>query len=802
MNLINNIETYINFAFLNEPYASAFLRKLTIKNINILYDAGIKNIYIYINDIIYEKVILDEIDMELIDSKMLDLYLNDGNNKIDIAFIKDKDNIQIYTKNIKIDLTPIRPNHDPLLTNFIGNDDQLIEVSTGNADLEYQTPDAGEDKLIDIDLSIASHYFELKGVNSDLYRISKDHIPLIKSTIIRRPLNATFDYVEKMYDGNNIITNEVKKLTLDKGYYFIDNNKEYNDFGKTNFVREYSEKNINEFVVYKKDDIIKDSFNINTLPIVYESIKLTLDDNEAFVSEFSDDNAIIKFEENKIDKLSKTECDAILNGTNPYNGLCYYWFWNKTVDGNKKRMYMGIDSRECYDDNNQLIKLPITYTSQNLLNVTNWLNAFNHSILNFECLKSNEDDTIMLNANYISDAEKYKVKDNLTISYNYKLKESTYNVYQQSDKGYVRIDFDTAYFESKNITNNIQPIHLRNAKLTGDYLGDHSNNYQLSGYTLKGRIFKRPIYPHITFIDKIYDGNNNVAFNMDSAFYNGLENTIDNDDVFIDTTCNISPEIKNGKVDVITGNTIFYFKDPDVGDNKDIELNNIVLEGLDAKNYYIDNIYSTFRANISKRSIKIKINRIRLIRSDLRWEVDYEFDNIISSDNISIVINSNDANQFVVYGGVGYDETSNIDILRLYFNYSFNNNYQFKDRINEIQLVENTNSFYLRDEVRPAEPNTERIDVNLEHDTNYTGNMKLTAKSFSDTFTIEDPFTNNITTFNNKNITSYYESQDKKCKLYNGCKVVVKNICLDTTNPKAKNYILENPEVETILEIV
>ena len=130
MNLIDNIKSYINI--LNQSDISAFLYKLEIKNIADLYSNNIKRIQIYINSICYETIYLDNLS---ITNKIVDLYLCDGENKIDIILINAYDDKQIYTENIKVDLNPIIPDDEVLLTNFIGNDDQMIQLLVGSSDL-------------------------------------------------------------------------------------------------------------------------------------------------------------------------------------------------------------------------------------------------------------------------------------------------------------------------------------------------------------------------------------------------------------------------------------------------------------------------------------------------------------------------------------------------------------------------------------------------------------------------------------------------------------------------------------------
>ena len=168
----------------------------------------------------------------------------------------------------------------------------MISLCAGNSDLRYSNPDVGENKQVIIDLDIASHYFKLEGVNSELYQISKDNIPSIKSTIMPRPLSVTFNEVSKMYDGNCDITNEVNKLELNNSYKFNNINVEYNDFGNTGFIKEMFEYNINKTILYKQYDEIPNETLLNTTSLDINSLKLKIDNKLFNVNEEFDLNDV------------------------------------------------------------------------------------------------------------------------------------------------------------------------------------------------------------------------------------------------------------------------------------------------------------------------------------------------------------------------------------------------------------------------------------------------------------------------------------------------------------------------------
>lgn len=841
-NFITNFSEYFNIDDLKDSYSWRYVVKVEIKNLITLFNLSINKIQITNNEEVCESIYLQS---DMSDNMTLDIYLSDGLNNLQIILLGENNTIQKSDIiNVTVKIFPEVIDNEKLLTNFIGNDDQMISLCTGNADLEYATSDAGNNKDVNIDLDIASHYFKLEGINSDLYEISKEDIPNIKSTIIQRPLSITFNDVSKIYDGTRDITNEVKKLELNNGYKFTDVNKEYNDFGNSGFVDEIFESNINKTTLFKQYDEIGNEVILNTNNLDIKSLKLNIDGIVLKGQSNTDVDDVYgwllpyKCPHEITYNLKVSDYKNILNGTNASNILGYCTRTLTQIDGTRKKLYQAIDSIDCYDENGIMIKNPITYESGDEVKVLQWLTALDHKITNisFSRVKSKvfdsseddyvekelDDNNIVMNISYIDDKDPYKVKDKVIIEYNYVDNSKLIKV--ESDYGYVKVNDENyelngktyesynAYFENKNVEDIKKPVRIYNLKLIGDSKGDRSNNYQIANYTISGIILKRPITPYVQFIDKIYDGTTNVAFNMSSAYYKGLENSIDGDDIKIDTNCTISEKTKNGKVNVKTGLTTFYFEDPNVGENKKIVAGNVVLEGEDKNNYNLLAPSSNFIANITKRPIKIKINRIKLYRSDLRWEVDYEFDDDINSDNLTISINSNDNYQFKVYARNLSEDSKNNDfnvndILTTYFTYDFNPNYKFEDAIDnkELQPIYETKTkriYYNVKEAMPAEPNAERINVIPELDNKYTGNVVLNPILVKDSFTITDEF-DNEKQYTKSNIeTSFYESQDKQSKIYSGCKVKVVNICLDPYNNKSSNYNLLNTETETILEII
>ena len=799
---------YFNIHAVDNDYPWSYLRRLDVYNPNELYNNhNVRKIQIVVDNQIIETTYINKNN---IDTIKLDMYLKEGDNNVLISLYNNNDLLIDSNESIvHINIFVYTPEDEHLLTNFIGNDDKMISLCVGNSDLRYDNADAGENKQVFINLDIASHYFKLEGVNSNLYQISKEDIPLIKSSIMPRPLGITLNEVSKVYDGNCDITDKVKKLELNNGYKFTNINVEHNDFGNTGFVEEMFETNMNKTKLFSQyDEVNKIMLNttnldITSLKLIIDGIKLTgqfdnenINDMSTWYIQYTNPNNIIEY--------AKSTCDNILKGKYPRNTLCYCEIEIPTINKNEpnKKLYRAIDSIGCYNENNIMIKDPIVYETGDKDNALLWLMALDHKIINFS-FDVNEDGYVILKPNYV-DNELYKVKDSVLIEYKYT--NNSKKVYLESDYGYVKLNFDNAYFENKNVEDTKKPIRLYNTRLEGDFKGDRSNNYQIANYTIVGSITKRPITPHIKFIDKIYDGLANVAFTMDSAYYNGLENSINNDDIKIDEKCIISDKTSSGIINVETGLTTFYFDNCNVG-QQHISLGNIVLEGKDAINYKLLNPVSNFMANITKRPIKIKINRIRLYRSDLRWEVDYEFDDAITTDHLTM------SNQFIVFArNLSNDnqnnDYNNNDVLSTYFTYNHNNNYKFDDPINnkEIKLIDGLPNekpiYYNINEAMPAEPNTKRTNIVTSHNTNYTGNVMLNSITLTDSFTIIDEFDDNKQYNVNNVITSFYESQDKQNRIYDGCKVKVTNIRLNPHNNKSGNYTLLNTETETILEII
>lgn len=670
---------------------STWVRKLkgTItENINSLVDMNV-----YINGAKSLSVDIINNDNNIITFE-LDLYLTEGINQLKIVCI-DNDGM-FYEKEEEITIySNIRQyEKEILLENFIGNDDNQVSLHLGTSDLKYVNADVGLSKDVIIDTSINSHYFSLEGENAKLYRISKQNIPKIQGDIVAKPLTITFDYVEKIYDGNNDITSEIKKLKINDGYYFVDSGTTKNNFSMSGFVTGHRERRVTSETIFKKYDIVTNEYIINVNNIDYSEFYINIDGVEGYaLLDESSGNAEIILQNNSLNQIFNS-IELIRTETNSILKFNY------------------IDTDE------------ITYTVNSAIDI------------------------------------KYKYIDN---------SENNYLNYITSDNGFVDVSFSKGYFASKDVTDTVQRVSIQDIKLISGELGDKSHNYQIMNYTAYGKILKRTIYPHMSLINKFYDGSPIISYEINKEYYNGLQNVIEGDDISIK-------------------NAVFVVSDANIGNNKPVILNSLFIDGNDAKNYTIGDAVVNYWVTILPREITVNISEIRLIRSSRRWEIDYTIINDIKTDNLTISYNTNDNNDIKVYGGIDFNGNSihknysnHPDILTMFFNYPFNNEYQFVDEDTEISLVENTKTHtaYWKNEARPAEPITERIDIEVETNTQYPGELKVSS-----------------------NHVPYFESQNKEYRLYDGCKVTIDNVRLNSSNDKIKNYILNRSTYETTLKII
>lgn len=748
-----------------------------------------------------------------------ELFLLDGNNTIVINAIDIFGNI-IATGGtiINVDIMPIAPTKEDLLTNFIANDKEMIELDMHNIDLSYKDAHAGRSKVLDLDLSVTSHFFNLIGPNSQYYRISRDKLPLVLGDIIQRPISINFEGVEKVYDGTNDITYEMNKLKNNLSYKFMDIHEKYTSFLETGFVRGTYEHLYMQTILFNQYDEIPKQYAISSESIEYDSLVLNFD---GYIGTPVIKNNIVSFKFDIIDSrdvqimwINKDELISLLNEKNML-GLFYCIYEITSLNGNTVYVGTAVESYETINGSFELkqydyIMQDNSEQSYNKLEtrLKNWLKAIDNIIYGVQ-LYQNEQGNYILQFLLSDETLTYQVKDKVTIKYKYKNQITNDSVYQfkQSDEDKVSISFDNAYFDDKNVNNTWKPISFTNINLIGTSVSnDTYDDYQLANYSAYGRIIKRLVIPHIVCLDKVYDGSNYMPFTFNANYYNGIENTIDGDDVWIDNDYFGEPENNFHIVEKI-GKSYLQTDTPDVG-IKPIYTNSIILEGMDSSNYEIGTInflssknnndvilngikYVT--ASIQKRSIEVVIDKLRYVRSSKKWEVIYHFVNDIKSDNLTLSFNNNDNNDFKVYGGtyisseestISYEiytlnDLSHIkDIPDMYFNYPYNSDYKFKEQDIEIYNAID-NKLYWINKARPAESNTLRIDIDIEKNNEYPGDIKLS-----------------------KSDSPYYESENKNYRLYNNHTVKVLNLNLDPLNDKSKNYNLITTSLITTIEII
>ena len=689
-----------------------------------------------------------------------------------------------------------------LLTNFVGNEDQMIQVYADETKLKYTDESVGYEKPLSFIDSSIHNYFHLSGTNSHLYRLDTKHTPKIISDIIPRSIGVNFNRVEKIYDGNNDITKEVNKFVLNDGYRFINSDEKYYDYTNNGLITGYVEDLEMETIIGQAPASLKKYYHINTLTVIIDTLQLFLDNYKGHIQT---DNTI-EFDEvlnrfNNIIKINNKEEFKSIKENKNSQILAYCIYQNDYLD-DKNWVAEGID----YNPNIDKFET-FKYESGNKTDnerlesetkVIEWLKAIDNSLLGAKVYKNNEGEYII--ETILVDNSSYKIKDKFTIKYKYKSDiDKTFISFQESDENLVKIKFDNATFDSKDVTESYEPIKLSNIELIGTNDGDASINYQISNYSIEGKIIKRGVIAFIKIMDKVYDGTSFAPFTMSNVAYHGLEGSIEGDDVFIDDTFHGYP-LDNFHHVTKLGNSIIQYKDENVGDNKELDVyhNNIkgnyksiMLEGKDANNYELIYIQYERFGSILPRTIEVIIDRLRYIRSTSKWEVDYHFINDIKTDNLKLSYNVNNERDFIVYGGVFSEDeiqydVSNLtdynglnDIKTMFFNYPKNYNYKYEEIDTEIYVPTNTDLLYGIDKNEIAQSNFKKIDTAIINTSNSGMNIEFKATDYP-----------------------YYESQDKKYRLYNGQTVVVTNLFLDDKNIKSQNYILQNTTCKTILEIV
>ena len=524
--------------------------------------------------------------------------------------------------------------------------------------------------------------------------------------------------------------------------------------------------------------------------------------------------------------------------------------WSITISPLKLNQYVIVNQTEKYKLASEMIYFAIAYKDNQFVAINStddevetknfdtreeaeqWLKDNDKLKWNITLELDNEKNQLIIHFN---NASSYVVGDRVYITYSYEdlsidsLQPPRVN-FIESDEGKVWVNYQSnsdVKMLSKNVTNGYKPVIINKLKLEGEIIKieeiggeqieyNYSDSYTLAGYTLLGKIIKRTIIPHINLIEKIYDGSTYCKFNVSNNYYNGFDNVIQNDDIYLDNKYEVI--MKNeSPLSVNVGTTVFEFEDCNVGQNKVVNIKHLILEGKDSNNYkFISNDnksnvnydsvstiiegIDTPLCNILQRHITIKILELRFIRSTRKYEVVYQFVNDVKRDNLTIVFNSGTKNDFEVK-----DEHGN-EIISTYFNYTNTKNYdpynyqfeqpsemKFNQQTQQYDMVKEeeiylTNTSYNEDyqtslnywtnKGRIARQDTNRMDITIERNINDQANA---------TFSLED---------------QYFESYDKQFKLHNNDKVYISNITLNPNNPKTKNYILDNTTYEIEIKII
>ena len=224
-------------------------------------------------------------------------------------------------------------------------------------------------------------------------------------------------------------------------------------------------------------------------------------------------------------------------------------------------------------------------------------------------IRNNVDDTTTLRFTYNDAYEsKYKIMQSVNIKYNYSnISNSEFVTYKLSEEDIIRVDFSNAFFQSEDVTTELQRITLNNINIVDNDFGKAANNYQLANYGITGRILKRTIIPHLECLNKVYDGSNLAPFKVSNKFYQGLENSISGDDIYIDTTFEGN---KDDNFHLVTkvGSSVLTFNDENVG----------ITDGWED---LMSDSYSIFLTDLSKGdAVAEQVKQIQSIRDNGKVE--------------------------------------------------------------------------------------------------------------------------------------------------------------------------------------
>lgn len=758
------------------------------------------------------------------------IYINYGYNHVEVKYKNLSQSCDYILKYTKDELN----SKDYLLYNFVENDYENIDLVMGDAKLNYLNENAGNDKEISIDTDNNLKFFKLLGENAKYYRLNTNELPQkIVSDIIARPLSVTFTKnIEKTYDGDNFVTklvhdlifNENGKYVFEKNHYFKDIHHDKYDYNNTGFLKGSSKILNNKTIIYKAGDKISsdDEFEVKNNNVNLENFTLFIDNIEANVNLTShtvSEPEIIPINE---DEITEEDFEKLIITNDIYN-----FELKEPINLNELH---NLNENEIDTSNKELINIfkenKIKYeidlnTYNTLIELIDEIQIRQEKIIEHRKIQEYvEENDVYVYKDIFTDVDRneiktfikfifktpkksfqYNVLDSVIIKYNYRLLNENSSINTKSDLGKVELDFDTAWFETKNVTSENQLVTINNL----EFIGENANNYQIAGYSLVGKINPRKVNVGIKCLSKIYDGNNIVPISLISGvlsinnleYVNGINNKIENDDLYISIANNDNIKDVNNHFELLVDNTYCVYLDKNVTRNenkniinKNIQIANIQLEGNDKNNYYFDKneVYiDNSEAIILPREISLNIDKVILNSNTGEFKISYHFENDIPTDNLSI-----DVSKIKIYGGKTYNTNENIynnpddinsnssDIFTMFFNYSTSNNVEW---------------------IETNDPNTNMVDIisidKKDNNDNIINSTKTLWYKDEKRSAIAKTLIRKISiSENNKNISfhddlgyAFYESKNKEYKLYNGCEVIIKDVYLSENNDNNDNYI-------------
>jgi hypothetical protein len=215
----------------------------------------------------------------------------------------------------------------------------------------------------------------------------------------------------------------------------------------------------------------------------------------------------------------------------------------------------------------------------------------------------------------------------------------------QGDEVYISTSSYQARFIDKNAQENKQ-VNILNLELSGL----DSNNYEITILpTTTASIFKKSIsVSNISAYNKIYDGTTTAFLNFSSS---SIEGIIQGDEVYISTS---SYQAR--------------FIDKNAQENKQVNILNLELSGLDAQNYFINSYPSTSSASIFPKEVSLEGIKVldKIYDGTVAAQIDFsnaKIKGIIEGDDVRL--DFSEANFFFEDSLKGYNKKVLIKNLKL-----------------------------------------------------------------------------------------------------------------------------------------